>query len=296
MPEIVDHIIVVDDACPDGSGAAAESVGDPRVVVVRHEKNRGVGGSVKTGMQRALALGADLIFKIDGDGQMNPQYIPRLLAPLVNEQAAYTKGNRFWHLAELNQMPVLRRIGNLGLSFVVKAASGHWGVFDPTNGFVAIRADALRSLDLGSVANDYFFEISMLIELGKRGFRVVDIPMPSRYGDEQSSLSIWRTLVGFPPRLLRRGISRFLFRHFWFSFTITACFVLAALPLLAFGIGFGALAWWRSLETGEPATAGTVMLAALPFLTGFQLLLQALNQEVSGQFNSRISPDSPLGG
>lgn len=293
IPGTVQRIVVVDDCCPARSGDVAEAVGDPRVVVLRHERNRGVGGAMKTGMAKALELGADVIVKVDGDGQMDPAELDRLVQPLLSGRAAYTKGNRFWYMKELERMPLVRRAGNLGLSFLVKAASGHWNVFDPTNGYVAIRADVLRSLDLAGLAEDYFFEIDLLVELGTRGFRVLDIPMPSRYGSEESSLSIERVLVSFPPRLLRRGLRRVLFRHFWFEFTPAASFALAALPLLAFGVGFGAHAWITSIRTDQPATAGTVMLAALPCLVGLQLFLQALNYEISGRLNSRVTPDSP---
>ena len=294
LPANIDIIVVVDDCCPERSGEVAEQVKDPRLMVLRHERNRGVGGAVKTGALKACELGADVIVKVDGDGQMDPKFIDRLVAPLMSGEAAYTKGNRFWYIRELERMPLLRRIGNLALSFWVKAASGHWSIFDPTNGFVAVRADVFKSLDLTRIADDYFFEISMLIELGKRAFRVFDVPMPSIYKDEKSSLSIKRVLVSFPPRLLRRGTSRFVYRHFWFGFSITGLFLLAGLPLLTWGLGFGIFAWWNAWRHGVFASAGTVMLAALPFLTGFHLTLLAIQHEVSAGFNSRVSPDGPV--
>ncbi len=294
LPASIAIIVVVDDCCPERSGEVAEQASDGRVTVVRHERNRGVGGAVKTGALKACELGADIIIKVDGDGQMDAAQIGRLIGPLAAGAAAYTKGNRFWYIRELERMPLLRRFGNLVLSFWVKAASGHWSIFDPTNGFVAIRADVFKSLDLTRVSDDYFFEISLLIELGKRAFRVFDVPMPSIYNDEKSSLSISHVLVSFPPRLLRRGLSRFIYRHFWFGFSITGLFLLAGLPLLAWGLGFGAYAWWLSVRHGVFASAGTVMLAALPFLTGFHLTLLALQHEVSSGFNSRVTPDGPI--
>lgn len=294
LPTRIGIIVVVDDCCPERSGEVAEQIGDARVTVVYHSKNKGVGGAVKTGCEKACELGAEVIVKVDGDGQMDPRHIDRLVAPLIAGEAAYTKGNRFWYIRELERMPWLRRLGNLVLSFWVKAASGQWSIFDPTNGYVAIRADVFKSLDLTRVSDDYFFEISLLIELGKRAFRVFDVPMPSIYNDEKSSLSIKRVIVSFPPRLLRRGLSRFVYRHFWFGFSITGLFLLAGVPLMAWGVLFGGYHWWYSWRHTVFASAGTVMLAAMPFLTGFHLTLLALQQEVSSGFNSRVSPDGPI--
>lgn len=295
VPGLVTEIIVVDDACPESSGDVAEAVGDRRVVVIRHGENRGVGGATKSGYRRALEMGADVIVKVDGDGQMDPRQIPRLVRLLLDGRAAYAKGNRFWHLPSLSRMPPLRRVGNLGLSFLTKVASGHWGVLDPTNGYVAIRGDVLGCLDLGAVEDDYFFEASMLIELGRWGFKVAELPMPSRYGDEESSLSIGRALWGFPFKLLVGALRRIWYRHFWFDFTMAALLILAGVPMCLWGLGFGLYAWWLSIATDVPATAGTVMLSALPFLLGVTFLLHAMSYEIAGDFNSRVSPDPACG-
>jgi dolichol-phosphate mannosyltransferase len=291
VPSFVRHIIVVDDACPERSGDVAEALGDPRVIVVRHPQNRGVGGAMKSGFVRALELEPDVVVKLDGDGQMDPAALPRLCRPLVAGRAAFAKYNRFWHFTELKEMPLVRRIGNLGLSFLTKAASGYWKVFDPTNGYIAIRGDVLRCLKIAALSDDYFFETSLLIELGKRGFRVVDLPLPARYADETSSMRIARVLFTFPGKLFLGGLGRLWYRHFWFDFTLAALLLMVGVPLCCWGIGFGAFAWWRSTVTDTPATSGTVMLAALPFLLGFTMLLQAVTLEISDFFNDRVSPD-----
>jgi len=291
IPSYVDHIIVVDDCCPEHSGDVAEALADKRVQVIRHPENRGVGGAMKTGFSRANELAVDIVVKLDGDGQMDAAQILRLCKPLLTDKAAMTKFNRFWDFVELRQMPLVRRIGNLGLSFLTKAASGHWKMFDPTNGFLALRGDVLRCLRLDALSDDYFFESSLLIELGKRGFRIKDLPLPARYGSEQSSMRLGRVLVTFPIKLFFGGLARVWYRHFWFDFTLAALLLVLGAPLCAWGIGFGALAWWRSVETGVTATSGTVMLAALPFLLGANLLLHAISLEVSDFFNGRVSPD-----
>src|SRR5262249_44104810 len=141
----VRHVIVVDDASPDAIPAAVSGIGDPRVVLLSHERNRGVGGAMKTGFERALELGADVVVKLDSDGQMDPALIPALLAPPA-EGAAPAKGNRFADIPVISAMPFLRRMGTLGLSFLAKAASGYWSLFDPCNGYLAVTRELLSDI------------------------------------------------------------------------------------------------------------------------------------------------------
>jgi hypothetical protein len=276
LPPWVAHVVVVDDASPDDVPGAIAAAADPRVELVRRATNGGVGAAVKDGYRRALALGADLVVKMDGDDQMDPAELPRLLEPLCAGRADYTKGNRFRHARALDVMPPLRRAGNLGLSFGVKLASGYWSIFDPTNGYTAIRREVLAELDLDRTADRYFFEISMLVELNVVGAVVEDVPMPARYGEHPSSLSITRVLADFPPRLARALASRVGRKHVLHDLTAAAIFGLAGALGLGFGTTVGVHFWSRSIATGVPTTAGQVMLAGLPVLLGFQLLLQAL--------------------
>src|SRR5436190_4388572 len=184
IPPGIRHVLVVDDASPDDLGAAVARAGDPRVETLRHAVNRGVGGACKTGFARALELGADIVVKLDSDGQMDPARIPALIAPLLEGRADLVKGNRFWDLELLDRMPATRRWGNLGLSFLVKLASGYWTVFDPCNGFVAVTGRLLQRLRREQLAERYFFEISLLCESYLVRAAVRDLPMPPVYSDE----------------------------------------------------------------------------------------------------------------
>jgi len=287
-PLWVHRIFVVDDACPEDSGIAVERLEDSRVVVLRHSGNRGVGAATRTGFRAATDAGCHIVVKVDGDGQMDPTALETIITPLLREEAALVKGNRFWHVQALRDMPRIRLLGNVLLSFLLKMASGHWHIFDPTNGYLAIRTDVFQMLDQSRLNDRYFFESSLLIETGAYGFRVVDVPLPARYPGGTSSLSIWHTLATFPWLVGLGGIRRFWCRHFWFDFTPVGLIFLTGAPLLLWGLAFGAGAWWKSIATGAPATAGTVMLAALPFLLGAVFLLQALAMEASGSFNKRI--------
>jgi glycosyltransferase involved in cell wall biosynthesis len=276
MPAFVDRVIVVDDACPEESGDSAAKVADPRVTVVRHRSNQGVGGAMATGFQAALEAGLDVVAKCDGDGQMDPEDLPLLLDPLLDGQAEYAKGCRFHHADELRRMPVARLAGNIGLTFLTKLASGYWHVLDPQNGFVAIDAATLRQLPIAHLARDYFFENDMLIRLNVLGARVIDVALPARYGTETSSLSPWRTLASFPARLLRGFVRRIVLKHFVYDVTPTALFGLTGLTLLACGSAFGLYHWIRSALEHHATPAGTVILAAVPLILGFELVLRAL--------------------
>jgi len=280
MPDYVDHIVVVDDGSSDHTGDVAREVGDARVQVIRHERAQGVGGATVAGMKTALDAGADVIAKVDGDGQMDPQLLSSLLDPLTQNGYGYAKGNRFLRREALRQMPRLRLIGNFLLTFFTKLASGYWRVFDPQNGYVAVRASALRQLDLDHLARGFFFENDMLVHLNILDVPVKDVSMPAFYGDEESKVRINRILVTFP---------LYLFRGFWFriyekyvlrDFSPIGLFWCVGAVLMVGSSLFGFATWAHSLYTHRAATTGTVMLSVLPFLIGFELILQAIILEI----------------
>jgi glycosyltransferase involved in cell wall biosynthesis len=280
VPDFVDAITVVDDASRDATADAARGAGDPRVRVLRHDVNQGVGAAMVTGFADALAAGEGIVVKMDGDGQMDPAMLPRLLDPIVEGRCGYAKGNRFLFARELAAMPRHRLVGNFSLTFLTKLASGYWHVFDPQNGYVAIASSALRLLELHRLSRRWFFENDMLINLNVFNVPVADVAIPARYGDERSSMSIGRVLVSFPFHLFRGYWSRFYRKYVLRDFSPVALFMLAGIPLLLFGICFGGYTWVQSWRLNRFASTGTVMLSVLPFIVGFQLVLQALVLEM----------------
>jgi dolichol-phosphate mannosyltransferase len=285
IPLAVDWIIVVDDCSPDQTAGIVqeESRRDPRVVLLRHEENQGVGGAVLTGYAEAHRLGAEIVVKMDSDGQMDPRYLPALIAPIVRGEADYTKGNRYFHARQLRSMPPVRRIGNLGLSFLTKLASGYWDVFDPTNGYTAIHAAVIPLLNEETIARRYFFESSMLLELSLLRAVVRDVCIPARYGDETSDLSVFKTLCQFPGNLIKGFCRRLWVQHFVRDFGIASLYAIAGLILFASGGIFGAIQWHSSAQQGVATPTGTIMLAALPVLLGIQFLLQAVGLDIHNQ-------------
>ena len=283
IPADVRHVVVVDDASPDGVGAAVASIGDPRVSVCTHVTNRGVGGAMKTGFERALELGADIVVKLDSDGQMDPRLIPDLVAPLIDGPVDFAKGNRFADLSVVSAMPPLRRAGNLLLSFLVKMASGYWSLFDPCNGYLAISKGLLEDIRRDHLADRYFFEISLLCESYRAGGVLEDVPMHPRYGDEVSSLSPMRSLFEFSGRLVVQTVRRIGFAYFLRDFTVVSLFIAAGVPMLVFGVLWSAYHWYRSVVTNVVASTGTVMIGTLAIILAFQLLLQAVALDVESE-------------
>lgn len=285
MPEFVSWIVVVDDCSPDDTGAIveAEAQRDPRIRLLRHEVNRGVGDATLTGYEEARRLGADVVVKMDGDGQMDPRHLPALVNPITRGQADYTKGNRFLHARELYSMPLARRVGNLGLSFLTKLASGYWSLFDPTNGYTAIHAALIPLLSAKGIARRYFFESSMLLELSLLRAVVRDVYIPARYGDETSHLSPLKTLCRFPTALLKGFLRRLWIQHFVRDFSIASLYLIAGLVLLFSGTTFGAVHWYISAWLHTATPTGTVMLAALAVMLGVQFLLHAIGLDIQAQ-------------
>jgi glycosyltransferase involved in cell wall biosynthesis len=277
----VDHVYVVDDACPEETGRHVRASRDSAfVTVIVHQANQGVGGAVISGYQRAADDGYDILVKVDGDGQMDPAYLPALVAPIAEGRADYAKGNRFFDLRTLSSMPTLRLIGNSTLSLLNKLTSGYWEVMDPTNGYTAIHAAVLRWLPLAQIDRRYFFESDMLFRLGCVRARVVDVPMPARYGEEISNLRIRRVAVEFPGKYVHRFLKRIVYNYLLRGFNAGTILLSVGLPLLTFGLGYGSWHWWLAHSSGTPAASGVVMLAALPTIVGVQCLLSFLNVDV----------------
>lgn len=270
----VDHVFVVDDCCPQSSGKhlVDSSPGSKNFSVIFLKENLGVGGAVIAGYKAAKIAGYDIAVKVDGDGQMNPQYIPMLTAPIISGEADYVKGNRFFSPAYLSEMPPARLVGNAALSFISKLSTGQWHIMDPTNGYTALHLGILDWIQLERVQKRYFFETDMLFWLGTIDAIVQDTPMPSIYGTEKSNLSIRSSIFEFSVRHFSLFTRRIFFSYILRNFNLASVFLLCSLPSITFGVVFGLSVWAESIKSGIPATAGTIMLAALPTLTGLQLL------------------------
>ena len=278
----VANIYVVDDCCPENSGEyVANNIQDPRITVIYHTSNLGVGAAFITGMQRALMHDAEIIVKIDGDGQMDPSLIPAFVQPILSDVADFTKGNRFYYFDFVKSMPFVRKVGNLALSFLTKMSSGNWHIFDPTNGFFAIHRSAAQLVSQTSIDSRYFFESDLQYKLNMIDAVICDIPMVAKYSDETSSLQVYKVLPEFLWKNIRNFIQRLTYTYFIRDVNIATFQLLFSSLFLGFSLCFGSSKWWQSHTSNIPAPAGTVMLASLTFLVGFMLLISFVNYDIN---------------
>jgi glycosyltransferase involved in cell wall biosynthesis len=280
----VSEIFVVDDACPDNSGDFVKKHSkDKRVKVLKHSENQGVGGAVITGYKAALESKADIVVKVDGDGQMDPRLIPRLIAPVVEGEADYSKGNRFDSLEDLFEMPKIRILGNAILSLWSKLSTGYWQVTDPTNGFTAIHRRVLEAITLDKLRKSYFFESDLLFRLSIVNAVVADVPMRAVYGEEKSHLRIRKVLVEFPYRHTVNLLKRIFYRYYLREWSIASIELPVGLGLTIFGTWFGLASYYAASAAGQATTAGQVTLSAVAIILGVQLLLSFLAYDVQSE-------------
>ncbi|MEO6826806.1 MAG: glycosyltransferase family 2 protein [Microbacteriaceae bacterium] len=286
MPAFVDHIVIVDDCSPDETAEIVRRSADKRVTLIQHEINQGVGGAIITGHLAAIELGVDVNVVMAGDAQMDPAYLPSLLDRVTTDGYGFAKANRFFAPESFTGMPKYRVLGNIVLSFMTKLASGYWHLFDPQNGYTAIRTEVLARVPLKNVARRYSFENDLLIHLNILQIPAIDVPIPAVYGEEVSSIRLSRVVPELMSLLTKGFWRRIWYRYVLWSFSPVA--LLLVLGLILFIVGLGISVWvCFQIAFSVVATAATVMLAALPLMLGTQMLISALQLDIQG------SPSQP---
>lgn len=215
----VDYVICVDDKCPQLTGKSIQKIfNEDKVFVIYNSKQMGVGGAVKIGIKKALEFEPDIVLKIDSDGQMNPKLIPKLIEPILKGNAEMTKGNRFKNINKIIKMPLLRLIGNSSLGFITRLSTGYWELFDPTNGFIALRADLFESLFLEKVDNRYFFETDLLFRCSLSNVLIQEVYMEPIYlKNGISSLNPLFEIINFSIKNLIIFFKRICYQYFLFE-------------------------------------------------------------------------------
>jgi glycosyltransferase involved in cell wall biosynthesis len=276
IPPFVDRIYVVDDASTDATVEQANAVGDVRLVVISHERNRGVGAAIVTGYERAVADGVDVVAVMAGDNQMDPADLATLAAPVARGELDYAKANRLFTGQAWNLMPHARYLGNAVLSLLTKVASGYWHIADSQSGYTAISAEMVRELDLDRVYTGYGFPNDLLVHLNVWNARVRDFPSRPVYGvGERSGIRYhkvvprisWLLMKGFFWRLREKYVIRdFHPLVFFYAFGFLATLVGLVLGLVELGYRLA----------GNAVSVGTVVLIALLLISGSQFTLFAM--------------------
>ncbi len=278
MPTFVDHLVVVDDCSPDATSEVTRELArtDPRIHLIRHDVNGGVGKAISSGYIWCRDNDVDIAVVMAGDGQMDPADLPNLLDPVVEDRADYTKGNRLVTGEAWKRIPHTRYLGNSGLTFLTKIASGYWHVTDSQTGYTALNRKALDLLPLENIFPRYGMPNDFLVTLNIYNMRVMDIPVNPIYGiGEKSGIKTGRAIVALSLLLLRlfikRMVQKYIIRDFHPLIFFYALGVFLFVPGLVFGLH---LLVTRAL--GVPVAPTSALFASFLFVTGLQSLLFAM--------------------
>lgn len=275
MPDYVDSIIVTDDGSKDNTTGVVRSFNDKRIILLIHEKNLGVGASIASGYSKAIEIGADIISVMAGDAQMDPIYLPKLLDPIIEGHADYTKGNRLLFRSHRKSMPKFRFVGNAILSFLTKVSSGYWHVMDPQNGYTAISRGALEKIDLDDIYKGYGYCNDILVKLNVFAVRVKDIEIPAVYGEEKSKIKVPKYILRLSYLLSKKFFWRLKEKYVMRNFHPLVLFYMLGLTLVPIGLLLGLyVIYFR--ETVGAISIPTIILTTLLIVVGFQFILFAM--------------------
>lgn len=275
-----DHIVIVNDKSPDTLPESLDKLSE-KVTVIVLPKNLGVGGATKKGFSYLETVtSVTVVVKLDADDQMDTNYIPKLVDPILNGTHDFAKGNRFRDFKALKTMPWTRRFGNLFLSFLSKVATGYWNCFDFNNGFFAISKESLQLMDKGPIANNYFFETSLIAELYYQRAKIKEVAMPAIYGNETSNMKVFHMPFLFSINLFKKFISRIWKAYFVYDFNIGTLYIIFGHLLFLAGVVYGGVNWYEYASKDVLTPFGTIMISALLIILGFQLILQAVQFDI----------------
>jgi glycosyltransferase involved in cell wall biosynthesis len=276
VPEFVDRIYVVDDASDDATAERAEAVGDPRVEVIRHDRNEGVGAAIVTGYRRAIEDAIDVTCVMAADNQMDPYDLETLVRPVARGQVDYAKANRLFTGEAWKLIPRMRYLGNAALSFLTKIASGYWHLADSQSGYTAVALPTLRALDLERVYPRYGFPNDMLVHLNVVNARVRDFPSRPIYGvGERSGIRYHRVVPKISWLLVKAFFWRMREKYVIRDFHPLVLFYALGFLMTLAGLVLGGIELGYRIA-GYEVSVGTVVLIALLLISGTQFTLFAM--------------------
>ena len=287
VPDFVDRIYVIDDCSKDATleRARAHAKKDARVTVIHHEINQGVGAAIVTGYKASLDEEIDIAAVMAGDNQMDPEFLPHLLDPVVDGKADYSMGNRLVNKSFRHGMSKWRFFGNALLTLLTKIASGYWQMVDPQNGYTAISRRALETISLDAIYPGYGYCNDVLVRLNVYGFRVKNVPHPSRYGREKSGIRYSTYIVRLSRLLLKDFLWRLKMKYIVFGFhpLVFYYFLGAFITFMSILAGFYTL-YYKFIQNGAIFVPAVVTL--LLFSIGAQFLLFAMLFDMQAERNN----------
>jgi glycosyltransferase involved in cell wall biosynthesis len=286
VPKFVDRIYVVDDGSTDGTRKVIKKYAkrDKRIKPLINDKNMGNGYSVVRGFKESVSQGFQICCIVAGDNQCRQEYLESLVSEVVEDHCDYAKANRFANTQELKQMPAFRKFGNVFMSFINKFATGYYSIFDPLNSYSAIRVSTLAKMDLDSVSHRYDFENSFLLHMYLVNGRVKDVPVPARYEGETSDIKLFSYTAKTTKTLFASFFKRIYYKYVLFSLHPIALLMFSGSLLFLFGLIYGLVIFVNSLQPDHiPATTATVMLSVVPFIVGFELLINAFVLDIQNE-------------
>jgi glycosyltransferase involved in cell wall biosynthesis len=276
IPEYVDRIYVINDCSTDSTAEVLESIEDPRLHVISHAVNQGVGAAILHGYQQSLKENMDIVVVMGGDNQMNPMQLPNLLMPIIEGKADYTKGNRLLSEEFRVGMSKWRAFGNGLLTMITKIASGYWHIMDPQNGYTPISRKALSNMDLHNLYTYYGYCNDMLVKLNAFGFRTIDVTMPARYGQERSTIKYSNYMGKVSIMLFKKFLWRLKMKYMILSFHPLVLFYIFGMILVPLGVLLGGYILIAKLLLGWTVSTNLPLLDAVFLITGIQFTLFAM--------------------
>jgi glycosyltransferase involved in cell wall biosynthesis len=279
-------IIVIDDGSKDRTSdiIIEHQTNDQRIELIKHMQNKGVGAAIISGYKRSLDSKADIAVVMAGDNQMDPQYIPNLLDPIIEGKADYTKGNRLFNSKYREGMSTWRFIGNSMLTFLTKIASGYWQLMDPQNGYTAISKHALEIINLDKIFTYYGYCNDILINLNIYGLKIQDIPIPARYGNEKSKIKYGKYIQRVSKLLLKGFFHRLKMKYIILSFNPLVFFYLMGLMITPLSIILGIYSlYYKFILDGDLFIRAA--LSMLLFIVGIQFLFFAMLFDLQNERN-----------
>jgi glycosyltransferase involved in cell wall biosynthesis len=279
MPEYVDKIIIVDDCSRDNTALVVQSYADKhpeRVVLIRHEINQGVGGAIATGYKWCRDQKIDATVVMAGDAQMDPNDMPALLEPVVNNEVDYSKGNRLISGEAWEKIPRVRYLGNAMLSLLTKIASGYWNIADSQTGYTVANLKVLQTIDLDGIYKRYGMPNDMLVKLNIFSFRVCDVEIKPIYGiGEKSGINPLRMIPKLARLMYRFFLYRMVQKYIIRDFHPLIFFYLSGFIMFTGGLLLGLYLFCYRILIGTVEATSTIMAVFL-FITGMQSLFFAM--------------------